>query len=262
MQKFFDSNKDKCTLRIVVRTAAPAKIRVVVVDWKNRFNVYTDRVQTVSGTAIFRVRMPQSPEKCLIQLYNVNNGNKPENGDPSFRLVNLGVEPLKERLEAFDWRNPQVKSFVKFLQEFSEQAPILSAGHTIVRSDDNHFRIDYLDTIVDRRTGKELATPARINQTTGVIEVSKKHFLQYSIPMRMAILLHEISHFYLNDKMTDEVEADLNALRIYLGLGYPRIEAEKAFLKVFIGTPSDLNVKRHMILSKYIKDFDSMKSTK
>ena len=81
--------------------------------------------------------------------------------------------------------------------------------------------------------GKPLKTPARISRHDGVIEISKKYFKQYTVPMRMAILLHEFAHFYLNNNPRDESEADLNALTIYLSMGYPRIEAYQAWLEVF-----------------------------
>jgi hypothetical protein len=51
--------------------------------------------------------------------------------------------------------------------------------------------------------------------------------------MRFAILCHEFSHFYVNEDMDNESEADINGLLIYLGLGYPRIEGYQAFLEVF-----------------------------
>ena len=91
MIKFFESNKEKCTIRIVVDTAGPCKIRVRVADAKNpNSSVYTDRWQVVNRRAIFRVRMPQSPEKCVIHVYNVNNGNVPAGSDKTFRISNLG----------------------------------------------------------------------------------------------------------------------------------------------------------------------------
>lgn len=77
-----------------------------------------------------------------------------------------------------------------------------------------------------------------------------------TVPMRMAILLHEFSHYYVNDDMANEIEADLNGLLIYLGLGYPRIEAHEAFLKVFISTPSEQNKLRYDRLSKFINEFE------
>jgi hypothetical protein len=68
--------------------------------------------------------------------------------------------------------------------------------------------------------------------------------------MRMAILLHEFSHFYLNENIDDETEADLNGLLIYLGLGYPRIEGYQAFLDVFVDNPSQENKERYEMINK------------
>lgn len=259
MRLFFDSRREALTLRVVVKVAGPTKITVRVRDWKKPHTVYTDRWQTVSNIGVFKVRMPQSPERCIVDVFNTNNGNLPTGKDNTFKLVDMGIEPLKQRLTAFDYNNGKVQSFIKFLQEFSENAGVITAGHSVYTSDDGKFRIDYLDRIMDHRTGKPMATPARISQDNGRIEVSKEAFIKYSVPMRMAILLHEISHFYLNDKMTDEIEADLNALKIYLGLGYPRIEAQRAFLEVFMGTPTELNKKRYQVLDNFIRNFDNMK---
>ena len=79
-----------------------------------------------------------------------------------------------------------------------------------------------------------------------------------TIPMRLAILLHEFSHFYLNETMDDEIEADLNGLLIYLGLGYPRIEAYQAFLETFKGVPSEQNKNRYDVINKFINDFEKV----
>ena len=75
----------------------------------------------------------------------------------------------------------------------------------------------------------------------------------------MAILLHEFSHFYLNENMDDEMEADLNGLLIYLSLGYPRIEGYEAFLEVFMDAPSEQNKQRYDIINKFIRDFEAKK---
>jgi hypothetical protein len=77
--------------------------------------------------------------------------------------------------------------------------------------------------------------------------------------MRMAILLHEFAHFYLNENIEDEIEADLNGLLIYLGLGYPRIDGYEAFLRVFEGTPSQENKVRYDVINKFIQDFENKK---
>jgi hypothetical protein len=63
-------------------------------------------------------------------------------------------------------------------------------------------------------------------------------------------LLHEFSHFYVNKNMEDEVEADRNSLILYMGLGYPRIDAYNVYLDVFENTPSELNKERYEELQK------------
>jgi hypothetical protein len=75
----------------------------------------------------------------------------------------------------------------------------------------------------------------------------------------MAILLHEFSHVYLNDNVDDEVEADLNGLLIYLGLGYPRIEAFEVFAKTFDGAPTEQNKIRYDKIVNFIDDFENQK---
>ena len=149
-----------------------------------------------------------------------------------------------------------ISSFVRFAQEFSERANYISAGLSKYISDDGRFQINYLNDITDSATGKVLPTPARIDRYNGVIEVSKAKFESYTVPMRFAILLHEFAHFYLNEDMANETEADLNALLIYLGLGYPRIEALNVFTKVFITAPTEMNVERLKKIDDFIVQFE------
>jgi len=158
--------------------------------------------------------------------------------------------------------SPETMSFIKFAQEFAENASVLSAGDTIphiYRSDDGKFNFDYYIKIRDRKTGKYVNTPARIGHLTGIIEISKKDFLKYSIPMRMIILLHEYSHKYLNPKINREISyetgADINALLIYFSLGYSEMEAHQAFLYVFRGANNDENLKRYLIIKDFINKY-------
>ena len=57
--------------------------------------------------------------------------------------------------------------------------------------------------------------------------------------------------------MDDEVEADLNALLIYLGLGYPRIEAFEVFAQTFISAPTDQNQVRYDKIKQFIDEFET-----
>ena len=254
----YNSNKRELTLKIKVKTNRPQKIALKVRDSRKPYTYYTDRWATVRGESVFHVRMPQSPKTLVIEIYNKKYGNKAKDRDKTFKLAGMKVVPLEKQLNAFDADDKTTRSFIKFAQQFSENAGILSASNSIYRSDGGDFRIDYVNIIKDRKTGKSLNTPARISRSRGVIEVSKKHFKDYTVPMRIAILFHEYAHFWINVDSTSEMESDLNALIIYLGLGYPRIEAHQAFLEVFKNTPTDLNKRRYKLLSNFINNFENM----
>ena len=73
--------------------------------------------------------------------------------------------------------------------------------------------------------------------------------------MRMAILLHEFCHFYVNKNPSSEVESDINGLRIYLSLGYPRIDAYNVFLNVFKNANSKEALHRFEKLDNFIKNW-------
>ena len=113
--------------------------------------------------------------------------------------------------------------------------------------------------VLTNSDGKESGTPARIGEKTKIIDVSQRIFIPFTVPMRFAILCHEFAHCYRNTDKFSEVEADLQGLLIYLGLGYPRIEAYKAFLEVFLGSRSALNAQRYDKVKKFIDDFESHK---
>ena len=84
-----------------------------------------------------------------------------------------------------------------FAQRFCFNSPYLETGKSY-QSDNGEFMIEYLPQIVNQ-DGKVLTTPARISKVTGRIQVSKKQFDDYTVPMRFAILCHEFSHFYVNE---------------------------------------------------------------
>ena len=156
-----------------------------------------------------------------------------------------------------------MREYINFIQKFCYNAGVLRPSDP--NNDDDfyisygtHFYIKYLPTIVDYETGQELTTPARVGDD-GLIEASQKFFVGYSVPKRMAILLHEYSHPYVNLNPDDESEADLNGLTIYLGLGYPRIDGAEAWCDVFDNSDTDANFERLMIIDAYINDFESKK---
>jgi hypothetical protein len=73
-----------------------------------------------------------------------------------------------------------------------------------------------------------------------------------TVPMRHIINLHEYSHNFLNDDMDDEVQADLNALALYMPLRYSYVEAIYAFTNIF--GDNDHNVMRLNYIDEYLKE--------
>jgi len=245
--------KKPVTIAVTILVASPTKIYIRAYDKDFPKTTYTDRFGIVKNEETFYIRMPISPEKVVLEISK--NPYFDSMGDSGFKVLSIKRLPLKKKLGAFNSASSVVKNFVGFCQEFCKRASYISAGGSIYTSNDGQFQIDYLDDIVDE-DGRVLNTPARINKNTAVIQVSKRKFDKYTVPMRMAILLHEFSHYYLNGSIADETEADLNALLIYLGLGYPRIDAYNVFTKVFETSDNDENVKRMKIIDEFIRNFE------
>ena len=244
---------EELTLIINVYTPQPETIRIKVVDSEQPNTVYTDRYRTIDGDSIFLVRLPVSGKNVNVYVFNEKNGNYNSGFDTSFEVTSITKEQLDKKLDVIDFGNKYVRSFINFATRFSYNAGTLPTGTYV--SDDRMFVIKYLPIISD--DGVEQTTPARIDIDSGVIEVSKRQFLDFTIPNRMAILLHEFSHVFLNDNVDDEVEADLNGLLIYLGLGYPRIEAFEVFGKTFENAPTEQNKVRYDKIKSFIDNFEN-----
>ena len=243
---------EEFTLLIRVKTTKPEKIHLKVYDEYQKNTVFTNRWKTIDGECSFFVRMPLSGKSAIIELYNEKSGSNKE--DKSFEVLEIKKLPLEKRLDVLDFTNVELRSFINFCTRFCFNAGHLPSG--TYRSSDGRFTIEYVPTIISSKSGKELETPARISKDNGRIQVSQKKIVPDTIPMRMAILLHEYSHYYVNKNIDDESEADLNGLLIYLGLGYPRFEGHEAFLKTFINTPTQANKVRYDKIKAFIDDFE------
>lgn len=268
------SNQEPMVLALTLRSNGKQDVRIRVADAKKPGTSYTDRVGSLNGTKTFFVRMPRTGKLTVADIFTP--GQKPTDANGNIQLVSKEILDLPTFPNSYNSASDVIKCAVNFIQDFAERAGITYAGDpgTVIGSNCNRFRIDYMDVIRDRREkiplspqqpnvmvpnpnyGAELTTPARISQDRGIIEVSKKYFLPYAVPYRVAILLHEISHFYLNADQHSEEEADLNALKIFLGLGYGYIDAENAFLEVFKNADTPQNRARYEKLNNYIIQFE------
>jgi hypothetical protein len=254
------SNYNSFQLNIVIQTKDISRIRIVALDPNKPATKYVDRSGKLKGKRTFELKFPVSPKKLKIVIYNVEKGNLPYGEDDTFSISDMKVEALP----IYDvWWNKETQNFYNFAVEFSQNASILSAGESkphIYRSNDGNFTIDYYNNIIDKKTNKLLTTPARIGHNTGIIEVSKNKFMQYTIPMRLVILLHEFSHKYLNPKIDKpisyETGADIQGLYVYLGKGWSPYEAHKTFLQVFKNANNELNHKRYKIINDFISKYE------
>ncbi len=241
------------TLKVIVATRSPEVICLRVYDPSQANTVFTDRTKTINGTEELFVRMPLSPFTCKLEVYNKKNGNMGAGQDDSFKVIDIKRQDLQKTLSRTNMDTFSVRNFVGFAEKFAYNAGWLAAPKDYV-SGFGPYKIEYLPVIINSK-GERMATPARISTKNGRIQASQQSFRNFTIPMRMAILLHEFSHFYLNDDVSNETEADLNGLTIYLGLGYPVREAFAAFGETFIGSPTPQNKQRYDIINKFIRDY-------
>jgi len=242
-------------VKIAVKT--PTNIRIKIYDENKHKIIFTNRTKQVQSSEMFYIRMPITSDSVILSVYDDRVGNLPKDKENNISIVSCDKQPLEKRMDVVDISNKSISEFVDFAQRFCFNSSYLSVNKSY-QSDNGEFIIEYLDVITNHN-GNKLTTPARISKSTGRIQVSKKSFDEYTIPMRFAILCHEFSHFYVNDDMDNESEADINGLLIYLGLGYPRIEGYEAFYKVFMDAPSEANGKRFQRIDNFIRNFEKNK---
>jgi len=253
------TGREEQMLKISIRTTSgkQEKIRIVVCDAEQNNTVFTNRYKVFDGDQDFFVRLPLAPKAALVQIYNEAIGNRPEKEETTFCLIGDGIVrmPLEKKMDVVDMANPDIRSFVKFVTGFCYYMGIMKTGEYSSR--DERIKIKFVPMIMRGET--ESTTPARISEQSKIIEVSQAIMLPFTVPMRFAILCHEFAHCYLNKIPESETEADLQGLLLYLGLGFPRIEAHLAFTQTFQGAATPLNEKRYRILKRFIEDFEEHK---
>jgi hypothetical protein len=258
MQLIFSPERKSTTLVLTIKTDSSQEIMVSVSDPIKPNTDYFKSSGYIQGERKFFVRLPLTPNKALVKIYNVVNGNLPYGVDTTFKLLSIKQEPLQQDLNVFDSKNDVVTDFLKFFIDFSEKAGYLPTGQELYQSVDGLFSVRYLDIIRDGN-GAPINSSARINSYTGVMDFAKYFFKLYTIPERILIGAHEFSHFYVNKDARNEFEADRNGLMIYLGLGFPRKEALQGWLKVFGRAKTEQNVRRYKMIEDFVMSFDKSK---
>lgn len=248
----------KLSLYITIKCNGSKKFRAFAQDFGKKNSIYADREIEVNGERTIYFSFPVSPKEIAIGVYNVN-----EKADNSFSVV-IEEKPLKTYNI---WLDMETLRFVQFATNFSQLSGFSPASDKgrLFETNDKEFTIRYYNVITDT-AGKPLNTPARIGHTSGIIDVSKVKFDPYTVAMRMGILLHEYSHKYKNPKMgleiSNEIGADINALYIYLGLGWSKVDIITVFAKVFLKAQTEGNIKRMRKIMEYIEKFENQEFAK
>jgi hypothetical protein len=259
MHKILDTDNRKFSLNITITCEGKKNFRVWAEDYGKKNSKYADRTITVDGKREIFFSFPVSPKQIFFGCLNVSNPS-----DKDFK-VTLEEKPLKEYNIALD---SETLDFLQLAIQFSQVAgfKMPDPSGTVYQTSDGKFKIKYFPIIKDYATGRAMSTPARIGHSTGIIEVSAAKFIKYTIPMRVAILLHEFSHKYKNPKIGleigNEIGADINALYIYLGLGFSKIDAICVFGQVFLKAQTSGNQARLRKIMDYVNKFENQEFAK
>jgi hypothetical protein len=258
MHKIIDTDNRSFSLNITITCQGKKTFRVWAEDYGKKNSKYADRTIVVDGSRTIYFSFPVSPKQIFFGCLNTE-----EPKDDSFNVDVKNVD-LKTYNIAMD---SETVDFVQLAIQFSQVAgfKMPNQNGTIYKTSDNYFNIKYYPIIRDA-ANNPMNTPARIGHQTGIIEVAAVKFVNYTIPMRIAILLHEFSHKYKNPKIgleiSNEIGADINALYIYLGLGFSKIDAICVFGQVFLKAQTSGNQTRLRKILDYINKFENQEFAK
>ena len=236
------TNSIPSCLKLRIKLKEPCKLRVVAINPVISSAIYYDREFTAELDNKLEIRLPQSSKSLDVIVLC-------QKGDSNIKSVSIKKVGLRQFPVCY--KTKTVREFIPFAQSIADKLSTLSVGD--YKSKDGTFHIQVMDNISG--TG----TPARIHNDLGFIQISKDKMGKNTVPMNMAILLHEYSHFYENVIQKDEIEADLNGLRIYLGLGYPILELHKSFTEVFGYADNEMNRERYDYIFAYVSKFNKLK---
>jgi len=250
----YDSNNEKFSLLVTLQVAGKKNLRIWAEDFGKKNSKYVDRLIVVDGSRSIYFSFPISPKELRICVVNTDDINDKD----------IQITFLQTKLRDYNiWMDTDTTDFLKLAMPFSQVCGFEKGtiNGRVFSNDNQKFQIKFMDVIRDVTSGGILSTPARIGHKSGRIEVAKLAFDKYTIPMRMAILLHEFSHVFKNPKVnleiSNEIGADINALYVYLGLGFSKIDAITVYANVFLKAQTKGNVERMRKIMDYINKFES-----
>jgi hypothetical protein len=254
MQQTYETNNRKMSLHVTILCSGEKKMRVWAEELNKKNSKYADRVIIVNNSRTIHFNFPVSPKTIFIGCLNAQNVK-----DKDFEII-IHEKPLQTYDIVMD---DDTKKFVQMAINVSQTIGFVPppTNGILYQTPDAKFNIKNVPVITDKMSGQVIGTPARIGHSTGLIEVAYARFKDYTIPMRLMILLHEYSHKYRNPKIglqiSNEFGADINGLYIYLGIGFSKIDAICVFAEVFLKAQTDGNIQRMRKIQDYIKRFEN-----
>ena len=252
MAKIIDIDNEPCSIWIKINSGTKCQFRIIAEDLKPN-SKYADRTINVDGIREIYLSFPVTPKKLKLSIFCLSNRSQ---------VFDASIE--KRPLTTYEiWIDTNTKQFLQLAIPFSQicgfEPP--SVLGRVFQSKNKQFNIKYFPDIKDYMTGKYMNTPSRIGHNTGIIEVAANKFIPYTIPMRMMILLHEFSHKWKNPQInlpiSSETGADVNALYIYLGMGFSKVDAIFVYANVFLKSQSPGNQERMRKIMNYIQGFEN-----
>jgi hypothetical protein len=223
------TKREPCTVVINISTSGERiPIYVLGYDPLTPFTFYFRSWFLLTGDEEITLNCPLSPRFLKVCIWTKEGY--------SFKVLSVDKVPLERT-------GPVDDPIVKFIEEFAKYGGTYWPGFYYGES------VPFVVEVVRRiwtKDGRIHPTPARISVEEPVIEVSMERFREATVPERIAFLLHETAHNYINSDPDSEGEADVNGLQIYQELGYPKIESMNAFASIMSDT--DENNERMLYL--------------
>ncbi len=237
------TGNEPCIIKVSVKSKSGlVTLRLIAFDSYQTETVFTDRIKDIKSSFDFYIRLPQSASVTDVIVYDIDTDNE------TFVITEVSKMPFEKVISPlFDLSFSQ-KEFLKFSQQFAYNAVVLKNGQ--YESDGGRFKIQYYDNLYNE-DGSAAMTSFRISIDSGTIQASRHYVRNYTLPVIFFLLWHEYSHVYMNKEVDNELEADLNAIEVYLGLGYPYVDLLTALAVTFDSNRTQENESRW----KYCKDY-------
>lgn len=233
-------NKQKLNINLEIYFDTRFDLNAIGYDKFYTKTKFFDRIIDSTGN-FFHVyfTLPVSPNNLAIQF------NCPFGYENSYKILSIDVDKLNNpgvELSNNDYKN------IKWIIDFCKDASYKLDG--MYHGPDKMY-INYMPQIIDEIEGP-IETPARIDHNTAETQVNSTKFRLLTVPQRVVILIHEYWHWRLDTK--DETECDLEALRVCLGLGFPKTECIYTFTNIL--NNSHTNKVRLKQIVNYIQNYN------